>query len=54
MKKAGRVTVMGGAGFGGGNVTAAAEFNIWQDAEAAKIVLEAETDPSLRIEFEAR
>ena len=41
VKKAGRVVVMGGAGFGGGNVTAAAEFNIWQDGEAAKIVMEA-------------
>lgn len=41
VKKAGRIVIMGGAGFGGGNVTAAAEFNIWQDGEAARIVLEA-------------
>ncbi|MBO4218385.1 MAG: nucleoside hydrolase [Erysipelotrichaceae bacterium] len=36
-----RVVVMGSAGLGFGNVTPAAEFNIWQDAEAARIVLEA-------------
>ena len=53
VKKAGRVTVMGGAGFGGGNVTAAAEFNIWQDAEAAKIVLEAELDRIMLVGWDA-
>lgn len=40
MKKAGRIVVMGTAGLGVGNVTPVAEFNIWQDAEAAKIVVE--------------
>lgn len=40
MKKAGRVVIMGTAGLGPGNVTPVAEFNIWQDAEAAKIVVE--------------
>ena len=40
MKKAGRIVAMGTAGLGTGNVTPAAEFNIWQDAEAAKIVTE--------------
>jgi len=35
-----RISVMGSAGLGTGNVSPAAEFNIWQDAEAAKIVLE--------------
>ncbi len=38
--KAGKIVVMGSAGLGKGNVTPAAEFNIWQDAEACKIVLE--------------
>ena len=32
---------MGGAGSAHGNVTAAAEFNIWADAEAARIVFRA-------------
>jgi purine nucleosidase len=36
-----RVVVMGSAGLGFGNVSEAAEFNIWQDGEAARIVLEA-------------
>lgn len=40
MKKAGRIVIMGTAGLGEGNVTPVAEFNIWQDAEAAKIVAE--------------
>ena len=40
MKKAKRIVVMGTAGDGDGNVTPVAEFNIWQDAEAAKIVTE--------------
>jgi len=40
MKKAGRIVIMGTAGLGIGNVTPVAEFNIWQDAEAAKIVVE--------------
>lgn len=41
MKKARRIIVMGSAGLGTGNVTPAAEFNLWQDPEAAKIVLDA-------------
>ncbi len=40
MKKANRIVIMGTAGEGDGNVTPVAEFNIWQDAEAAKIVTE--------------
>jgi purine nucleosidase len=35
-----RVSIMGSAGLGAGNVSPLAEFNIWQDAEAAKIVFE--------------
>lgn len=40
MKKVGKIWIMGTAGLGVGNVTPLAEFNIWQDAEAAKIVVE--------------
>jgi pyrimidine-specific ribonucleoside hydrolase len=35
----GRLVVMGGSAGRGGNVTAAAEFNIWSDPEAAQAVL---------------
>jgi pyrimidine-specific ribonucleoside hydrolase len=35
----GRLVVMGGSATRGGNVTAAAEFNVWADAEAAHAVL---------------
>jgi pyrimidine-specific ribonucleoside hydrolase len=37
----GRLVVMGGSAARGGNVTAAAEFNVWADAEAAQAVLTA-------------
>ena len=37
----GRLLVMGGSAAAGGNVTAAAEFNVWADAEAAHRVLTA-------------
>jgi purine nucleosidase len=39
MKLLKRITIMGGAGFGPGNITPVAEFNIYVDAEAASIVL---------------
>ncbi len=35
----GRLVVMGGSAARGGNVTAAAEFNVWADPEAAHVVL---------------
>ncbi|PHV69529.1 nucleoside hydrolase [Sporanaerobium hydrogeniformans] len=38
MRKVKRIVAMGTAGLGTGNVSPVAEFNIWQDAEAAKIV----------------
>ncbi len=40
MRKVKRISAMGTAGLGTGNVSPVAEFNIWQDAEAAKIVTE--------------
>lgn len=47
VQRAKRVTAMGSAGFGIGNVTPVAEFNIWQDAEAAHIVLGAGLEQKL-------
>lgn len=38
--KAGKITIMGSAGLGDGNASPVAEFNIWQDPEAAKMVVE--------------
>ena len=37
----GRLVVMGGSAGAGGNVTAAAEFNVWADPEAAAVVFRA-------------
>jgi pyrimidine-specific ribonucleoside hydrolase len=37
----GRLVLMGGSAWRGGNVTAAAEFNVWADPEAAQAVLTA-------------
>lgn len=41
-RKVGRCVVMGGAPCCGGNVTPAAEFNIWVDPEAARMVFRSE------------
>jgi pyrimidine-specific ribonucleoside hydrolase len=38
-ERIGRLVVMGGSATRGGNVTAAAEFNVWADPEAAQAVL---------------
>nr|WP_317495181.1 nucleoside hydrolase [Haloechinothrix sp. LS1_15] len=43
-----RLVIMGGA-VSGGNVTAAAEFNIWSDPEAAQRVLAGESVPSVLV-----
>lgn len=40
MARVRRISIMGSAGLGAGNVSPLAEFNIWQDAEAAKMVFE--------------
>ena len=53
MKKAGRIVVMGTAGLGVGNVSPVAEFNIWQDAEACKVVMEAGFDNLIFVGWDA-
>lgn len=53
IKKAGRIVIMGTAGLGAGNVTPVAEFNIWQDAEAAKIVTESGLDKIIYVGWDA-
>lgn len=53
MQKAGRIVIMGTAGLGAGNVTPVAEFNIWQDAEAAKIVTESGLDTIIYVGWDA-
>jgi pyrimidine-specific ribonucleoside hydrolase len=40
-QRIGRLVVMGGSAARGGNVTAAAEFNVWADPEAAAVVFAA-------------
>jgi purine nucleosidase len=40
VSKVGRCVVMGGIGLGYGNIIPAAEYNIWVDPDAAKIVFE--------------
>ncbi|WAL64391.1 nucleoside hydrolase [Amycolatopsis cynarae] len=47
-EKIGRIVVMGG-GLGHGNTTAAAEFNIWSDPEAARRVLVEEDLPRVLV-----
>ncbi|MGV0025573.1 nucleoside hydrolase [Phormidesmis priestleyi] len=44
LQKAREIVIMGGAFFCPGNVTPQAEFNIWFDPEAAKVVLNSRTD----------
>jgi inosine-uridine nucleoside N-ribohydrolase len=44
LQKAKEIVIMGGAFFCPGNVTPQAEFNIWFDPEAAKVVLDSRTD----------
>lgn len=41
IRKLKRITMMGGAGFGSGNITPVAEFNVYVDAEAFGLVLQA-------------
>ena len=40
LRRVKRISSMGGAGFGQGNVSPVAEFNIWHDGEAAKMLLD--------------
>ena len=51
--RARRVVVMGTAGLGVGNVSPVAEFNIWQDAEACKVVLNAGIEELIFVGWDA-
>ena len=51
--RARRVVCMGSTGLGFGNVTAAAEFNIWQDGHAAAIVLQAGIEDLMFVGWDA-
>ncbi len=53
MKKVDHIVIMGTAGLGVGNVSPVAEFNIWQDAEAAKIVTESGLDKIIYVGWDA-
>lgn len=53
VKKVGRIVCMGTSGLGPGNVTPLAEFNIWQDAEAAKIVVDAGIENLIMVGWDA-
>lgn len=53
MKKIDNLIIMGSAGLGWGNVTPVAEFNIWQDAEAAKIVIESGLEKIVLVGWDA-
>ncbi|MCF0111827.1 MAG: nucleoside hydrolase [Erysipelotrichaceae bacterium] len=53
MKNVRRLVVMGTAGLGVGNVSPVAEFNIWQDAEAAKIVTDFGFDELVYVGWDA-
>ncbi len=53
MSKIDNLVIMGSSGLGWGNVSPVAEFNIWQDAEAAKIVLESGLEKIILVGWDA-
>ena len=53
MKRADRIICMGTAGLGTGNVSPVAEFNIWQDAAACKVLLTSGIDPIIFVGWDA-
>ena len=53
MMKANRIVVMGTAGLGIGNVSPVAEFNIWQDPESCKVLLDSGFDPIIFVGWDA-
>ena len=53
MFKANRIIIMGSAGLGVGNVSPVAEFNIWQDPEACKVILDSNFDPLIFVGWDA-
>lgn len=53
MRKIDNLVIMGSAGLGWGNVSPVAEFNIWQDAEAAKIVIDSGLEKIILVGWDA-
>ncbi len=53
MRRADKIWVMGTSGLSVGNVSPVAEFNIWQDAEACKVVLDAGLDQLIFVGWDA-
>ena len=53
MSRASRIVMMASAGLGWGNVSPVAEFNIWQDPEACKIVLDSQIREKVFVGWDA-
>lgn len=53
MNRLDRLIIMGSAGFGPGNMTPTAEFNVWQDPDSCQIVLDSQIDKKIFVGWDA-